>query len=112
MVTVEQFLERYPVFEGIAEEVIESEIIVAETMTLGFEEAIQEKATLLLIAHVLRLEYGDQIRLGANLRAIEEGSAIETDLVDLSLPYYQQTIYGQQFLNLRKQQTGFSMYVC
>jgi hypothetical protein len=112
MVTVNSFLERYPVFEGVSEEVIEVELAVAEITTLPFEDSIREKATLLLTAHVLRLEYGDQIKLGANLRAIEEGSSIETDLVDLSLPYYQQTIYGQQFINLRKQQTGFSMYIC
>jgi hypothetical protein len=111
-VTIDSFLERYPVFDGIAEEIIEEEIAVASaTLVQWTPESFKDKGVRLLVAHTLRLEHGDLILLGASLRAIEEGKEVKLDLVDLSLPYYQQTIYGQQFLNLRKQQTGFSMFV-
>lgn len=110
-VTVESFLERYPVFVGISEEVIQEEIIVATIDYQSWTQPFQDKAINLMVAHVLRLEHGDLLRLGSGLRSIEEGSEVKVDLIDLSLPYYQQTIYGQQFLNLWKQQKGFSMFV-
>lgn len=110
-VTIDSFLERYPVFNGISEEVIEEEITIASVSLQSWTQPYQDKGIGLLVAHTLRLEHGDLIKLGSSLRSIEEGKEIKQDLVDLSLPYYQQTIYGQQFLNLRKQFSGFSMFV-
>lgn len=110
-ITVDSFLDRYPIFVGISEEVIEEEIAVASANLQTWTQPYQDKGIALLVAHILRLEHGDLIKLGSGLRSIEEGKEIKQDLVDLSLPYYQQTIYGQQFLNLRKQFSGFSMFV-
>lgn len=110
-ITIDSFLERYPVFNGISEEVIEGEITIASASLQSWTQPYQDKGIGLLVAHTLRLEHGDLIKLGGGLRSIEEGKEVKIDLVDLSLPYYQQTIYGQQFLNLRKQISGFSMFV-
>ena len=105
------FLERYPIFEGISEDTIDDEITIAYNQLSGWKEPYLTKAVGLLVAHTLRLEHGDTIKLGASLRSIEEGTEIKNDLVDLSLPYFKQTIYGQQYLNLRKQVQGLSMFV-
>lgn len=108
------FLERYPVFIGVSVDIIDT-VIAEQSLKISeniwTNPVIRDKAIGLLTAHVLRLEYGDMINLGASLRSIEEGKEVKINLVDLSLPYYQQTIYGQQWLQLRKSIVGLSMFV-
>ena len=108
------FLERYPQFNGVDDNIIDSIILEQSLKTppiVWKNQVLRDKAIGLLTAHVLRLEYGDQLRVGGALRSIEEGEEVKIDLIDLSLPYYKQTIYGQEYLQLRKSIVGMSMFV-
>ena len=66
-------------------------------------EALRDTAMLYLTAHKLRLEMGDNIALStANKSMTENEQLSHTDLIDLTLPYYEQTIYGRGYLEIRE----------
>ena len=56
---------------------IENEIAIALNQLSQWQEPYLTKAVGLLVAHTLRLEHGDSIKLGASLRSIEEGKEIK-----------------------------------
>lgn len=110
-INVDSFLERYPVFTGVNIDIIQQEIDLSYIRFTNFNSQFIDKAVGLFVAHVLRLEYADQLKMGSALRSIEEGKEIKVDVIEQSESYFNKTIYGQQLLNLLKQFSGFSMYV-
>lgn len=107
------FLERYPHFSGISEDIIDSEILLNTEIIsplVWTNEVIRDNAILLLTAHNLTIDYYEQLNLGNQLRLTEVGDEIK--LRDLSQQsYYTLTPYGLQFQRLQRQFIGLAIFV-
>lgn len=107
------FLERYPIFEELNPQIIDTEInlnseFVSETLWVN--PIIRETAIYLLTAHALTIEYYDQVMLGNHLRLTEVGEPIKRE--DLSKQsYYSLTPYGIRFFQLQQQALGLAIFV-
>ena len=107
------FLERYPHFSGISEDIIDGELTLNSEIispVVWTNEVIRDNAILLLTAHNLTIDYYEQLNLGNQLRMTEVGNEIK--IRDLSQQsYYSLTPYGLQFQRLQRQFTGLAIFV-
>lgn len=111
---VTEFKTRFTVFNDVADEIVESELLLNESLLnprLWINEIQRTTAQGLLTAHFLELERMENLTLGGALRAIEEGNSIDLKLLDRSVDYYRMTIYGQRYLQLRNTVMGTSIFV-
>lgn len=109
------FYIHYPIFSGISDVVIQSELNFAYELLPADKwtnTTIREKAQGLMTAHVLALRYRDQLILGGVLRGYEEGKEIDlSDIIEWDDEWWRLTIYGREYLNLRNRMLGVSMFV-
>ena len=105
---------RFPVLSGVSADAIDLAIADSELQCPASQWTVEETrdlGVLYLTAHKLRLERWDTLRQGAALKSIEANEELDIDKIHHSLDYYKKTIYGEQFLRLRKQVVGSGMFV-
>lgn len=121
VLNADNFIERYPKFSGVTEDIIASTI--TEAYIFLPEDTYKDPATRDLLAqyvtaHELTLERRDQLEEGLVLKDLKEReSNVYTDLWNKDLKntdiesYYNLTVYGKKFLKLRNACIGVSMFV-
>lgn len=106
--TLDQFLERYPQFNNIAD-TVESELAVSELLITEAQwtnTILRDKAIGELTAHVLSCEYRDMLDVGIILKETEQSTNIRSDIYLDGDSYYDKTIYGKSYLKLLKLNSG------
>ena len=114
-ITSDDFLQRYPIFDG-ATSVENIDNIIADAYydldpNVWTDVVIQDRAAMLITAHKLQLERDDAMRQGLVMTAMEEKTSLNYKTYPSDKMYWQQTIYGQEYLNLRKRVVNPSMFV-
>ena len=112
MFTAVDFVRDFDTFKGLPQEDIQKRIddsYVDNPLKLWGTEELRDRAVKQLVAHRLRIERADHFAQGATLKSIKENEEIKIPLLDLSKPYHKQTIYGLEYLRLKKNKNGGSL---
>lgn len=115
--TSDDFLQRYPIFDGATsieniDTIIDDAYYDLDASNIWLDEIIRDRAALLISAHRLQLERDDAIRQGLAMTALEEKTNLNYKVsVGDTGDYWKQTIYGQEYLKLRKRVVCPSMFV-
>lgn len=112
MISSMDFISTLPIFKGISLDTIQKyidESYIDNPLTQWNDnEVLQDRAVRALTAHRLRIERADVFEQGAILKSINENEEIKIPRLDLSKPYLDQTIYGQEYKRLKKNLNGGS----
>lgn len=118
-ITSTELIERFPsLFLG--EDTNQVDLMLAEGyLELPAEswtnDVLRDKAVKFLVAHKKRLERGDDLKQGAVIKSIAENASFNIDYFDetnhKSKSYYRQTIYGREFLRIKKKMFGGGIFV-
>jgi len=114
MLTVNDFKQKFPAFQGVADETVQTQL--NESELLLNKELLGDKFPLILgyhVAHELSLEAGEGSTPIIS-RSIERGSiTYQTIQNDTETLYYNATKYGKKFILFFKSNSStFAMAIC